>query len=253
MAVCGKDKKNCKCGYRYGKNDQKGPQAVCPQCGAPRPCERAAMANGCCEVHGGKSRKGMDHPGFKTGSFSAYLPKGMLELFEAALADETLLESREDVALLKVRVMQLLKSGESEPLWRYVRDAWSEFIQANKVGDKDAVKIVIRRLDQLIQRGYEDSLRWQEIYAVEHQITRTKESERRRLAEAQQMITAEEAMVFVSVLINSVRSHVLNECDAKTAGRLLSRISNDLVATLGPGRGSKVVGNGSAETALQSG
>ena len=79
-----------KCGAKLRKTD---PARYCtkePLAGKKR-----------CRLHGGGSLAGLAHPNLTTGLRSKYLPKGLLERYEAARADNQLLKIRDDVALVE--------------------------------------------------------------------------------------------------------------------------------------------------------
>jgi hypothetical protein len=63
-----------------GKNNPMLPSDV-PLCSARcrtrggEPCRNAAMPNGRCRMHGGKSPAGIASPAWKSGRFSRYMPK----------------------------------------------------------------------------------------------------------------------------------------------------------------------------------
>ncbi len=66
------------------------------------PCQQTRVAeNGRCRMHGGTTPKGIASPHFKTGRWSKYLPATALGThFQAAYQDRTLMQLRQDVALI---------------------------------------------------------------------------------------------------------------------------------------------------------
>lgn len=151
-----------------------------PICGARTkrkgtPCTQDPMQNGRCRLHGGATPGGIASPHFKTGRWSKHLPAQLAEHYQAALADQDLLALREDLALLDARLAQVL----------------------GKLREADASKIKETEAEV-----------WGEVAELLEQRRRTVESERKRLVDMQQMITYEDAMLFVTVLSDSVRRHV---------------------------------------------
>src|SRR5215468_2770168 len=176
---CGADKKNCKCEYRFSATDPKGPNAVCPKCGAPRPCERLAMANGRCQVHGGLTPAGIANPNLTAGGkYSKYLPIGLLEIWNELVTDEELLNGLDDVKLLHCRLATLMRSNNSFDVFGDLQAAWSEFERASRMPDgaeddkeakkakQDAISAALAEINNLIRKGKGESGRWQEIYSI---------------------------------------------------------------------------------------
>lgn len=173
-----------------------------------QPCQRPAMTGKTvCYHHGGKSRAGLAAPAFKTGRYSKYLPARLLDRYEAALADDTLLELREEIALLDARLVDLLSrvdTGEAGGLWLRARAAW----EASQSADAATALAARLELAQLFTDGVADYEAWAAVSALMTQRQRLVESERKRLVEMQQTITVERAMLLLTAIIESVRTHV---------------------------------------------
>lgn len=132
-------------------------------------CKRKAMANGVCYMHGGAQKRGIEHHLTVTGRYSKHLPTKAIAEFQAAMHDPDLLSMRTDIALIDLRLNELIsQSGEDLP----------------------------------------DAKTWKEIRAVVHDRRALVETERRRLIDMQQMITGEQAMLLVARLYDSVNRHV---------------------------------------------
>lgn len=208
------------------------PHARC-RCGAKTrqggECASWAMPNGRCRMHGGLSLGGVASPTFKTGRWSKYIPGRMLERYQEAQADDALLELREDIALLDSRLADVLSrvdTGESGSLWRQARAAW-EASQSADVASAVAAKL---ELEDLFTRGVADYAAWGEVQRLLQERRKVVESERKRQIELQQMITVERALLLVTAVVDSVRTHVNDPA-------VLGAISQDLLRlTAGAGR-----------------
>lgn len=237
--TCGANRTGCpKCDYRYKKEDAKGAEAACPQCQHPRLCQsKILMVNGRCKAHGGKTPRGIAAPGFKHGAFSKYLHGNLSAMYQEALTDVDLMDIKGEMALLYARLCQLLESGESEDLWSAAKGAWFAFKDAYSKGDRDALAEALDELDKLMTRGGEEAGRWNEIYQVQTQLLRNRESERRRLVEMQQMISAEQAMLLISALTHAIRQNVSDRA-------ALTRITDAVVRLVGRPVGERLIGSG---------
>lgn len=184
-------------------------------CGAKtrsgKPCQNRPMANGRCRMHGGSTPNGFGLPQTKTGRYSKYLPGRMLEHYADAINDPELLNLRQEIALAEARITDLLSrvdSGESGKLWKQARAAWQQLNQARNEGDLNAEAEAADKLSHLLVRGQADYTVWHEVMVMIEQRRKLVESERRRLVDMQQMITAEQAMALVSAIIDTVRRNV---------------------------------------------
>jgi predicted nucleic acid-binding protein len=129
--------------------------------------------------------------------------------YDQARADEELLFLREEIALLDSRLADLLQrvdTGESGALWANLTKVWADLQRAEE-GSTEYLQAWIK-VDELMKAGTTDYLAWQELQAVIEQRRKLVESERKRVVELQQVITAERAMVLLSVVVDVVRRHV---------------------------------------------
>jgi hypothetical protein len=197
------------------------------ECGAQKRggkgiCKARAMENGRCRIHGGKSLVGVASGQFVHGRHSKYLPVRLASTYAASIADPDLLAMRSELALLDSRLSDVLEgigNSESGELWKRLKEAMREHDKA-KEGDKAEA---FGRIRWLINEGYQEYMSWMEVRHIIEDRRRVADSERGRLKDLQQMITAERAMVFVSAVVDAVRRHV-DDRD------VLAAISNDLRA-----------------------
>lgn len=181
-----------------------------------------------CYHHGGRTLQGMASGTFKDGRHSKFLPPRLKETYQAARADDRLLELRDDISLLDARLTDVLKrveTGESGQLWVMIRQVWGDFTVAKLASKIPEMQEHLAILGDLIERGLADYAAWGEVRGLLEQRRKLVESERKRLVELQQVITTEQAMVLVSLLIDTVRKHVTDR-DA------LAGISGDLARVL---------------------
>src|SRR4051794_17890811 len=73
------------------------------------PCQRVPVAGRTrCRAHGGASLRGAASATFKTGRRGRFLPRRLRERYEQALDDPTMLELRDEIALVDARLSDLL-------------------------------------------------------------------------------------------------------------------------------------------------
>jgi hypothetical protein len=187
-------------------------------------CQGTAMANGVCYHHGGKSLAGAASPTLKHGRYSKHLPTRMLANYEQAQRDPELLNLREDIALIDARLSDLLRrvdSGESGKVWNDLKAAWKA-VQRATDDEKD---MAIAELGPLIERGYLDTQAWGEIGGLLEQRRKLVESERKRLIEMQQMMTAGQAQLLIARLYDVVTQHVSDRATLAAIGAGLQALA----------------------------
>jgi hypothetical protein len=138
-----------------------------------------------CRLHGGRSRRGLAAPAWKNGRYSRALPADLAGTYEQARTDGELVGLRDELALVDVRINELLEGLDAD--------------------DPSAV--------------------WREVYAAIERRRRLADTERKRVELLQAVLTAEQAMAFVSILATSVKRHVKDRA-------ILQAISNDIEVVL---------------------
>lgn len=190
-----------------------------------------------CYHHGGAIPRGRALPQTTHGRYSKHLPTRMLATYEQASQDAELLNLRADIALLDARLADLLgrvDSGESGTLWQELRTAWKTVKRAPDA--EDAAAIAFAELGPLIERGYQDTQAWGEIGRIIEQRRKLAESERKRLVEMQQMMTAGQAQLLIARLYDVVTQHVSDRAAIAAIGAELEALAGagEPVPTSGP-------------------
>ncbi|HEU5090506.1 MAG TPA: HGGxSTG domain-containing protein [Roseiflexaceae bacterium] len=185
------------------------------ECGARKrdgtPCKAKAMPNGRCRIHGGLTPVGPALPQYRDGRYSRVLPARLAGRYQEAAQDTALLELRSEVALLDARLADLLgrvDTGESGALWRALAEWRLEALAARKANDTVKTSEAINAIFDLIQRGHADYQAWREVGSVIEQRRKLVESERKRLIEMQQTLTAEKAMLLLGAVLGVIKEHV---------------------------------------------
>lgn len=168
---------------------------------------------------------GMNSPHFKSGRYSKDIPKRLLTRLQAAENDPDLLSIRSEVALLDIRVkemVQRLDTGESGGLWELLRKQWAELQAANAARDVEKLQACLAAVGRTIQKGARYESAWSELADAIDARTRIARAEHNRLLDLQQMITSQEALTLFSTVINVVMGIVTDESQRKEIGRQLT-------------------------------
>lgn len=199
------------------------------KCSAKRsngePCNaHAVTGRRVCKTHGGVGNNpGPTHPNWKHGRRSKYVPARLADKYAESLEDPQLTEYRQDVALLESRLVELLTTGESLPLWGQTQHAFGEMRKAMADKDGAATQQWLASLESLIGRGMADALRWAEVYRVTEQIGKTKEREHKRMVQAQQMISAEQLLAMLGQIADAARRTITNQDELRAFASVLGR------------------------------
>jgi len=189
-----------------------------------------------CRMHGGSSLAGVASPRFKTGRYSRHLPTRLAARYAEALSDPELLGLRDEIALTQVRQVELLEqldSGLSLARWRAAQSAYGDLMVAMHTRDSAGLQQAMIALEDAFGiRVTDDDAVWErEIELSEHR-RRLVESEHRRLAAMQQMISAEQGMALIARLTDTVRKHVDDPS-------ILAAIAAELRAIVNAGAGEQ--------------
>jgi len=162
-------------------------------------------------MHGGATPSGIASPHFRTGRRSKDLPTRLTERYQEALHDPGLLNLRDDIALLDTRIAELLlrvDQGESGAAWKRLTTTWRDLESAHTKHDTSGMAGALTTLGAIIRGGSSDTDAWAEVVTLVEQRRRLVEAEAKRLQAMQQMISVQDAMVFVTAVQDAVKRHV---------------------------------------------
>lgn len=162
-------------------------------------------------MHGGKTLSGIASPTWVHGRTSKYLPARMREAYQASMEDKELLALRHELSVTDARIADLYQrvdTGESGKLWLRSREVLQNLRKALATQDPKKTTESIIELDELIRHGASDYSAWDEIHTLFELRRRLVETERRRLVDMQNMITAEQAAAYLRALTLAVRENV---------------------------------------------
>lgn len=177
-------------------------------------CKRRAVTGyKVCQVHGGKTPRGIASPHFKTGRYSKVLPARLAARYVESQGDPRILELRDDISLIDARLEDLLArvdTGESGALWGSLVAAKTELASIGGTSMEATLKrqTVMAHILDLITKGHADYQAWRELGAALEQRRKLVESERKRLVEAQLTMTSEQAMLLMDALLMAVKANV---------------------------------------------
>lgn len=184
-----------------------------------------------CYYHGGRIPRGAALPQTTRGRYSRDLPTRMMARYEQAQSDGELLALRDEIALLDSRLADVLTrvdTGESGWIWQRLKETATELRIARRRNDQGAQADALNSLLSLVESGHQDYAAWSDVRSLLEQRRRTVESERKRLVEMQQTITAERALLLIGAITGIVKAHV-------SEPKQLAAIARDIGALLDRG------------------
>jgi hypothetical protein len=177
-----------------------------------------------CHYHGGKTPRGPALPQFKSGRYSRFVPSRLLAHYRDAENDPELTSVRSELALVDARLADLLSrvdTGESGARWWALLKAHRAFRHAKASGDITKMQEALAALETHLAAGGQDYESWHDVCELIEQRRKLADSETRRLVTLQQMISAEQAMLMMGVIVDTIARHI-------TDRQVVSNIVTDL-------------------------
>jgi hypothetical protein len=190
-------------------------------------------------VHGGSTPTGLALPQTVTGRYSKHIPTRLAARYLESKSDPELLNLRDEISLLDSRISDIMESAnnsESGHLWKSLKNALREYDKQARSSAKDAdakMADAFAQMRWLINEGYAEWQTWREAREIVQERKSLVDSERARLKDMQQMITAEQAMVFLARVTHAVRCNVKDPATLAAISRDIGAIANagDTAAT----------------------
>ncbi len=160
----------------------------------------------------------------------------MLADYQAAESNTDILALRSEIALVEARLTDLLKrvdTGESGDTWISLGKVWSVLRGAVVAGNKAKQNECFPVIQGLIETGRDDYIAWHEVGATLNQLRQLKESERKRLVEARQVVALDHVLVLLEMNVKAAVEAIRKHTDNETARRIITDVSASHRATIG--------------------
>jgi hypothetical protein len=167
----------------------------------------------------------------------------MVAAYELTKDDPTLLELKDEIALIHTRALDLMKrvdSGESGHLWNLLFAAYNDLEEARASGDGGKMAEALNAMGALIRRGAADYRAWEEVTKQIDRKQRLVESERKRAIELQQTVTMDQMLMFLATQRHAIIDVIK---DQALLSALFTRLADGFRASglRLPGRGDPTV------------
>lgn len=173
--------------------------------------KNACVGRDDCELHGGKTPRGWANPNTKHGGYSKHMPTRLGAEFEASLNDPQLHDLKSEMALVNMRIKELLGKLDLErdgSAWEEVKGARDNIRIAMKSQSPTQMIFAFNYLDDVINRAYGDTEIWDNITRLIEQQRKLAESYRKIIADAETTITAENIIGIAGAIVRIISDHV---------------------------------------------
>lgn len=197
-------------------------------CGATnrngQPCRKLpSVGKNRCKLHGGHSLAGKDHPRYTNGRYiRSFVDRGLASRYEDMMQDETLVQLREEIALITVMIEDMVKDGKeltTTKTWQKIKRTFSDLKSALNRRDQEQVTIKLSELNTLINEGTSESERADTIFRAVEVRKNLVTAEHKRTSDRQNMMTADEAMTMLSFIVDIIREEVKDTETQQKIGR----------------------------------
>lgn len=216
--ICGHIRTTCtnrECDGKFTSIDQ----LICEKCDTPRTiCHNPAESFGRCSGVATHGSSRLAHSIFKDGSvpgrarmYGRNMQGELREMYIEAMTDPEFLSVQPEIAALATRSGQLMKDlGDTDYLSisTGIRQAIKRMHKASSEEDQLGMLLAAREIEDHLNAVADDKRRWDEIASIAGRLGRLSETERKRIIEAQKVITVQEMYVIQQETLSKVRDAV---------------------------------------------
>lgn len=168
-----------------------------------------------CQVHGAGSPKQGRPGGYKSSDeYQRRMPKTLRTDFERVRADSELINLRDEMALIRVRLLSLveqLELGGGARDWRMAQSYYDNLVSAINRQDQGAVAAAISQLGKTLKTANGELAIWEEIKDLMGHQKSLAEYELRRATAQHRVITIERLFVLIDSIMNVVSENVRSQ------------------------------------------
>jgi hypothetical protein len=211
---------------RYGKHPKAG-----IQCKAP-----AIKDANCCRTHGGANSRSIGPLNSqwaggksKKGRWTALLSGTLQDSYVRALNDPEILSLDSELALIDVRMEELVDRANHRADWPGMRRAFDKLMDGMATGDQPKLREGLMAMREILSGHDKVEKNWEDVVSLAERRKNLAESERRRLVENGMYMSREQANIHARALVEVVLRRVKNQS-------LLREIMNDFRTVMDAGR-----------------
>ena len=189
-----------------------------------------------CRCHGGRSLRGVDHPRFKKGLHvkDVFPDQFYGKTFDEVFNDTQLKQTRQDIATLEVRIVELrqsLKSAVGSGLVRKIHESYHALVSAVESGGE--VKRTLRQHGAYLDSLQHNASTWEELGKWIERKDRLISTEHKRIMDTQQTVSLEQLLLlarqFVTILHEEIPDRTVSRRINERIRGLLPRLRREAV------------------------
>lgn len=182
-----------------------------------------------CRFHGGNTPLGAWHPNYKTGKYCSGLPGRLWPSYQQALQDHELTSVRNELALIDLRLTDLIKKLEKSDGMLNLELLTGLAAELKRTIPPDTQQYVtVELLEKVAASGWEEKELWEQITDLTENRRKLAETEVRRMTALQQTLPIGKVLGIIQAVAESVRTSVLRFADRETANNILREASRSL-------------------------
>ena len=225
------------CSWPYG-------DVVSRQTGLPCRATRAAGGSSRCRSHGGASPRGLASPVIKHGRYSKALTPAVLSDMASALRDPEPLDLQQDIAVLTMRIADLmsrLQASAGPTAWRQMESIISAAQEAMAKAAEDGegytpAEMLLERAAEMSDAANIEEDIWPTLINVIKERAKLVETEHKRQTTGSQVMTKKQVLDLIEFFVKSVERH----CSDRT---VVQAVCSDLARVLQSRTIDAVAGN----------
>ncbi len=208
---------------------KKGKRAYCKR---PAGWGTQHPREGRCKLHGGNNVRGVAHVRFKSGKYSKSLASSLLQKYEDARSDPTLLSLQEEIAVCDARIKTLFEALRSLPSGKQSETTVTA-LRRKITAAKNAVGkglsgaeflAILTQLEPMIADIANERQIWKEIGYWMDRRQRLVDSENKRMIKSETMVSASEISLLVGGILSVLRENIKDQKTMHAIGRGIGRL-----------------------------
>lgn len=193
-------------------------------------CHAKAMDNGKCYHHGGKSLKGAEHPQFKDGRYSKYMPVRLQAIYQEIEQDlEANILSRNihlREALIRQKLEMLEDAPDSQQAWNELRVLFDDLKKGFINEDYGKVQLSIEKINRVIDERILYHMAATEIRKDLNEQRNDTTAKANISMKGESAISAAELMAFVGAIMNLISATVSNSQERESIYYAIQRLTS---------------------------
>jgi len=159
-----------------------------------------------------------------SGRYSRNVSGQLKQDYERLLADETLLNLADEIAMLQTiygNKLEEIQAGGAEHNWQKMASLWEDFMQAVVNGDSATQTRLVYEVDELITKHAQQTIGIKEVQSLSESLRRLVESESKRRVQNETLIGVENVMLIIEAALTAFKESAYKFAEPLTARKII--------------------------------